>query len=138
MQDYQTGERMPEQLKAQDKKTITFHVRELADCYALKILHDYLTNQGLENDMYFIFSRKFNRQAANGIAREILEHLVTTEVSNGNTLSISTLCDLKPIETDLQIDLSLLKNCAFPLTAEEKAGLRKKYQIDSSKPIIVA
>ena len=35
------------------------------------------------------------------------------------------------------VDIAILKNCVLPMTSDEKSDLRKKYEIDDSRPVVV-
>ena len=120
-------------------RTILLEADELADAYALRTLYDYLKFNSFEerNDVEIVFD-----QESSEYHKTVLKDckFLERDVSSDDLL-IRTYSDINRILCadciDLRIDISILKNCAFFLSSEEKLRLRWKYKLETEKPVLV-
>lgn len=118
-------------------RTILLEADELADAYALRTLYDYLKFNSFEerNDVELVFAK-------DNAEHSVLEDCKFLEEDiSSDDLLIRTYSDINRILCadciDLRIDISILKNCAFFLSSEEKLRLRWKYKLETEKPVLV-
>jgi len=112
-------------------KTLTFYVKELADMYAMKTLHDYLQQKELPFQYEFM-GRVPKHQEIFGMpihpVQHDIENLVTVYSDvGGGSIGLN----------NLEIDISILKNAVQPITQREREALRQKYGISSERPVLV-
>lgn len=116
------------------RKNIGLHIRELADAYALRTLHDYLVTTSFQHNLYFTGAVNFPW------SKELLKDIPTKHTHKSIDSLVGILSDVRRDEfkkNSLLIDISLLKNSITPLSKDEKLELRERYNINSSKPVIV-
>ncbi len=121
----------------EQKPAITLTTRELADTYALRTLYDCLKEEEFDADLFF------REQDLGPRCREIITGcpIIDPYCPRNIHANICVYSDLSRTarrgNTNLEIDISILKNCAKPTTPEEKEQLRKKYDVPSDKPVLV-
>ncbi len=118
------------------KPTVCLRVTEYADAYALRTLYDYLVET--EFPAKIVFSNlacvdKF-KKILRGVP--IVSDLDSME---GKCLEIGGYCDVSSIFADrrILIDMAVLKNCASPVTPEQREQLCREYDIKTGKPVLV-
>jgi len=116
---------------------VLFQPGELADLFALRTLYQYLKKERPQ------FNCLFER------GDELEDHLLRhykglpcidgwiEKFKNGVSISSDVYDDSIAADNDLNVDISILKNCAQPMHSEKKAKLRQKYGIFTSKPVLV-
>lgn len=116
-------------------KTVQFYVGELAEAYGLKTLYDYVKTVAMNADIFFYNGCSRSRST------EILAGCEQKFLATNIDLEVCGFADISHYSNDasrtLRVDLAILKNCAVPLTAEQKSQLRKKYGIDNARPVLV-
>lgn len=120
-----------------DKPKVCLIINELADVYALKTFYDYLVENRFAANLNFhnIFGNIVYEKLLQDYLRH--EHQYKANLADAD-LRIAGYSDILSYFTqNIEIDLSLLKNCTLPVTLRKKNELRKKYNIDSKKPVIV-
>ena len=113
---------------------VVFNAKELSDVYALKVLYDHLVSESFEHNLFFTGSVDDNR------SREVLDSAPILGDDSSIDVVVNTISDIGNRQFGnmrVGIDTALLKNCAKPLSKSEKRELRTKYNIDSSKPVMV-
>jgi hypothetical protein len=120
-------------------KKIVFEAGELADAYCLRTLYDALRERNFEErkDVKIYF-----RVSALNPFSSILKDGPIDESSCelGTSLYVQTYCDFKYKEHDsknLSIDIAVLKNCALPMSCEEKEKVREILGIETERPVVV-
>lgn len=120
---------------------VGMYIAELADLYAGKTLARYLRELDPNVRIYFAsnFQDPYKIECLGNEDFRLKEKLD----SHLGGLEISFISDIRsspnmPETTGLGIDISLLKNAAYPYTEEEKSKLRIKHGIPLDKKILVA
>lgn len=120
-------------------KKIVFEPQELADVYALKTIYDYLKESEFERrkevEIYF---RTSGKNTLSSIFKGC--NLNERSCELGTSLYVQTYCDFKHKEHDaknLLIDIAILKNCALPMSKEEKNKAREALGVRTELPILV-
>jgi len=117
-------------------KNIYLIVGELADLYTLKTLYDYLTQYVIEGklDAKLSFFGDINTTRS----REVLQNVPIMEKFERSSIDTLVSCySDNSSGGDLEIDISILKNCVVPMDREEIDELKHKYGVDSQEPIVV-
>ncbi len=123
-----------------EEQRVVLYSHELSDVYALKTLQDYLKP---DLEAKIVFSEKYFDEAAQERMREILCDYIKIEEEQlmPADVVIRTYCDIAKRfgenNSVLEIDASLLKNSALPMTKEQKEILRKKHDVVDKNNIAV-
>lgn len=126
------------------EKQVIFQARELADVYALKTLYDCVRGSLGDADLFFRGSVDDAR------SKEVLQGCKTQEESYGYSIDSSVRREgglvITPVSdigsyaggsATLQVDITLLKNMAVPLSLEEKRMLRARYGVPQDRRVVV-
>ncbi len=115
---------------------VLFNSGELADIYALRTLYDYVASQSL--DVQLVFDGGGRHGHLSTRQEEVLRGVPISDSGRAD-LRVSTISDIRSggRAGDLLVDIAILKNCAVPLSEEEKRALRAKYSVPSDLPVVV-
>ena len=116
---------------------IVFNVGELADLYALRTLYKYLSKKDKTHNFEFSFSGNVENQRGRQI---IGESNFQYKKFLKPDIVVSTYSDMGGRtfgDKRFEIDISILKNCAKPVTIEKKEEILKKYNLKKDKPLLV-
>ncbi len=117
-------------------RNLVFHVKEIADLYALKTLYDYLDQKRKEDSLDVrVF---FGGSIDSARSREILQNAPTKDQLQSASIDAVVSCysDIS-CGGDLEVDVCILKSAVVPMSKEKKAELKEKYGVKSDEPVLV-